>query len=216
MLGIIRKDLIYTAGYMMMLPAMLLYFFATRSALDTNAVFMMTGYIYLVVLGSILITESNEMKNRGYAFLAAIPVTAGEIAAGKLLPIFLQVLLYSSIVHFSFEGFDVSPYWLVMAKKWLLLNALVAMVLSSFIYWLVFRLGFEKAVWLHGALLGIGILSPIAVNETLVRGHIDENFILFRIAEAMNPLLVLAAGAVIFYLAWHFSARELGGEVRLS
>ena len=54
MFGIIKKDWFFYIGYLMMLPLQMLYWHTTRMQLDTTVVFITTGWLYIVTLGSLL------------------------------------------------------------------------------------------------------------------------------------------------------------------
>ena len=65
-------------------------------------------------------------------------------------------------------------------------------------------------------LLMLGFVSPILLNELIIRDHVGDTFILFRMAGSMNVPAAITAVAAIFFAARYFSARVLEGEVRIS
>jgi hypothetical protein len=213
MMGIIKKDMLFTLGYLLFLPLMLIYWFATRDALDTTAIFMISSWIYVVTIGSMLGIEVNESKNRGYSFLATLPVSAEEIAAGKLAPVLIQVVVYTAVTYLVYPIFESSPALLDLARNWLLLNSLTALMLTGLVYWLVFRFGFEKAVFLQAIALVLAFLAPIALNELMIRGYLDNTFVLFRIAGTAGSIPMLAAGAVAYFFIYRFSVSTLKRKV---
>ncbi len=199
MTGIIRKDMLYYLGNLALLPLMLLYWYATRTSLDTTVVFMSSGWLFIVVLGAIIGIEVNESRNRGYDILASLPIRPAEIAAAKLLPVLAMTGLYSATVYFMFAGFESDPSFLAMARKWLLFNSAAAVCTAGLIYWFVFRFGLEKAVYLQGALLMVALLAPIAMNELVIRGYVDLSWSIFRITGSPHILLAGLAVLLVFY-----------------
>jgi hypothetical protein len=209
MLGIIKKDWYYYIGYLALIPLQLLYWYTTRMQLDTTVVFMTSGWMYILVLGSVFGVEMNEMKNRGYFFLATVPVSAREIVGGKLLAVFSMTVLYVIVTYFSFAGLEVQPHYLALSRKWLLLNSAVALAIAGLIYLTIFRFGFEKAVYLQGLLFLLAFLAPILLNELVIRDHLTEASGLYRIFSSMNNGAIITAGVALFLIFWFVSVRTL-------
>jgi len=209
MLGIIRKDLLFTLGYLLLLPLMLAYWFMTRRELDTTAVFMMSAWIYIVTFGSMTAVEMNELKSRGYLFLRTLPVTPLEIVAGKLIPVFVQAAVYAAVLYFAFAVFESSPEWLAFARSWLVFNSTLAMVLTACVYWVTFRYGFEKGAYLVGFLLMLGFISPIFFNELMIRGYIDRSAAIFRFTGDLSGVTVAFIGTAVFLVLSGLSVRAV-------
>jgi hypothetical protein len=212
MLGIMKKDWLFYLGYLLMLPMQLLYWHTTRKHLDTTVVFMVTGWLYIVILGSMLGVEMNEMKNRGYLFLAALPVRAREIVGGKLIPILVLTVTYVLVTYFTLSGLEAQPEHLALSRKWLILNGALALGMAGVIYWIIFRFGFEKAVYLQAILFALAFVAPIALNELVIRGHINEASEIVRLAESVSNGVIILAGIVIFIATCCLSARTLERE----
>jgi hypothetical protein len=214
MFGIIKKDLVFTAGYLLFLPPMMLYWILTRDSLDTTALFMMSAWIFIITLGSMLAVEMNELKSRGYVLLAVLPVGAGEIAAGKLIPAAAQVVVYTSVIYLSFGIFEADPGWTAFARGWLIFNSAVALSVTSFIYWVTARFGFGKASIALGILLAVSFVSPIAFNEMMIRGYIGRSSGIFRMAGGGANIAAAACSTAIFIVMFFLSVRALRGDVR--
>ena len=213
MFGIMKKDWLYYIGFLSMVPLQLLYWHTTRMQLDTTVVFMMTGWIYIVIVGSIFGVEMNEAKSHGYRFLAALPVTAREIVAAKLIPIFAVSGIYVIATYFTFSSLEVDPAYLDLARKWLLFNAAFALGVAGAIYWLIFRHGLEKAIYLQAVLFLFAFLVPIALNEAVIRGYLDDSSAIFRLVRLTGNGYLLLAGALVYLAFYHFAVRAFEREV---
>jgi hypothetical protein len=209
-----KKDLIYTLGYLLLLPVMLLYWFATRDRLDTTAIFLMTGWMYILVIGSVMSVEMNEMKNGGYRFLATLPLCPREIAGGKFLPVLLHAALYSIVAYIAFSSLGARHAWLGFARSWLLANTALVLALAGLIYWVLFRFGFMQAMYMMAAAFILAFPLPIVLNELLIRGHIAESSSIFRLAGATGGGSMIAAGLAVFLAFYYLSVRALEGGIR--
>jgi len=213
MFGLMKKDWYFYLGYLAVVPLQMLYWHTTRMQLDTTVVFMLTGWIYIVILGSIFGVEMNETKHRGYTFLATLPVTAREIVAAKLLPIFIMTGIYLIATYYSFSSLEVAPEYLAMARKWLLFNGALALGIAGLTYWVIFRYGSQKAIYLQAALFFLAFVVPIALNELVIRGYLTDSFAIFRLARETGNVFLILAGVAVYYAFYHLSVRTFEGEV---
>jgi hypothetical protein len=209
MLGILKKDWYFYIGYLVMVPLQMLYYHTTRMQLDTTVVFMMTGWMFIMVLGSVFGVEMTEIKNRGYFFLATLPVSAREIVTAKLAAVFAMLVIYVSVTWFSFARLEVPAEYLVLSRKWLLLNWAFALVMTGSVYWFTFRFGFEKAVYLQGILFLFAFLVPILLNELVIRDHLTEASGLYRFFSSIDNAAIIAVGVALFLVFWFVSVRTL-------
>ena len=214
MFGIIKKDWYYYLGYLAVVPMQFIYWHTTRMELDTTVVFMMTGWIYVVILGSIFGVEMNEMKNRGYRFLATLPISAGEIVAAKLIPIFIMTVIYLAATYFAFNSLEVGPSYLALSRKWLLFNGGFALGVAGLLYWFIFRFGLEKAVYLQAGMFFFAFIVPIALNELVIRGYLTDSSMIFRLARSTGNGFLLLAGAAVYFFFYRVSKRALEREVQ--
>jgi hypothetical protein len=212
--GIIRKDIFIYLAYLAIVPFQILYWHITRSGLDSTIVFIMTGWINIVMLGSILGVEMNEMKNGGYMFLAALPVTARDIVRAKFAVILVISAIYGFAAWFAFAGLEAPPGYLEFARRWLLLNAATALGTAGLVYWAVFRYGLERAMYLLGGLLAFTVIVPIGLNELVIRGYLGGSSAVFRLAGTAGNLLLLAAGAAVYLAFYKLSVRAMEGDLR--
>ncbi len=213
MFGLIKKDWYFYLGYLAIIPLQMAYWMTTRMQLDSTVVFLMTGWLYIVVIGSIFGVEMNESKNRGYAFLSTLPVTAREIVGAKLIPIFVITAVYVLVTYLSFSSLEVEPVYLALSRKWLLFNAGFALGTAGLVYWLIFRYGLEKAIYLQGVLFLFAFIIPIGLNELVIRGYLDDSSAIFRLAGATGNWVLLMAGAIVFFIFYHISVLALEREV---
>jgi hypothetical protein len=209
MFWIVKKDWAFYLGYLLMLPAMLVYWHATRDRLDTTAVFLTTGWIYVVTLGAILGVEVNESKNRGYSFLATLPLSAAEIVGAKFAAIFVVDVIYLSGAYLVFTGVDVKSGFLSISREWLVLNSAISLTACGAVYWSIFRYGFERAVYLLGAMFALSFIVPIGLNEMAIRGYIGSSSTVFRASGALGAGSLLAAAAIAYVFFYIVSVRTM-------
>ena len=212
MLGLIRKDILFYLGHLMIIPLQMAYWHTTRMQLDTTVVFLMTGWLYIVIIGSIFSVEMNETRNRGYSFLATLPLSAREIVGARLIPIFVIKAVYVLVTYFSFSSLEVEPAYLALSRKWLLFNAGFALGVAGLIYWSVFRYGTARAIYLQGVLFLFAFIVPIALNELVTRGYLNDSSAIFRLARTTGNGFLLVAGAVVFLVSYYISVRTYERE----
>jgi len=214
MFGIIRKDWAFYAGYLMLLPLQIIYWHATRRQLDTTVVFITAGWLYIVTLGGILGVEMNEMKNRGYRFLATLPVSSREIVGAKFVAVLLMAAIYVAFSYSAFGTLDAGNGQLALSRKWLVFNAAFALILSGAVYWSIFRFGFEKAIYLQATLFMLAFVVPIGLNELVIRGYMNDSSAIFRLAGATGNIFLITAGIAAYIVFYFLSVKTVEGDMR--
>ncbi len=208
MFGIMKKDWVSYIGIFLVLPFLMLFWHMTRMQVDTDEVFMMTGWIYTVIFITMLGVEINEMRNGGYSFLATLPLSPREIVGAKFISILVTISIYVTVAYFTLDNLEISTAFLALSRKLLLFNAAFALLLTGTMYWFIFRFGFEKTVILKVVIslaLLLGILMVIALNEIFSREHLVESSALLRIAESAGNGSILAVGAVAYLICYFVS-----------
>jgi hypothetical protein len=215
MFGIMKKDWFSYIGIFLALPFVMFIWHMTRTQLDTNEVFMMTGWLYLIIFFTMFGVEMNEMKNRGYSFLATLPLSPREIVGAKFISILVTISIYVAVAYFTFGNLESSPALLALSRKLLLFNAAFALLLTGTMYWFIFRFGFEKEVILKVVIslaLLLGILMVIALDELFTREHLIESLAVLRIARSAGNGSILAVGAVGYLICYFVSVRTYERE----
>lgn len=214
MFGLMKKDWYFYLGYLAVVPLQMLYWQTTRMELDSTVVFMTTGWIYIVILGTIFGVEMNEMKSRGYRFLSTLPISSGEIVAAKLIPVFIMTVIYVTATYFSFNSLEVEPAHLALSRKWLFFNAAFALGIAGMLYWFIFRFGLEKAIYLQAVMFVLAFVVPIGLNELVIRGYLTDSSVIFGLARSTGNGFLLMAGAAVYFVFFRVSVRALEREVQ--
>lgn len=215
MFGIMKKDWFSYIGILLALPFLMLYWHMARMQLDSNVVFMMTGWIYIVTFITMFGVETNEMKNRGYSFLATLPLSPREIVGAKFISILVTISIYVTVAYFTFDNLEISPALIALSRKLLLFNATFALLLTGTMYWFIFRFGFEKMIILKVVIflaLLLGALTAIALEELFTREHLIESSAVLRIAGSAGNGSILAVGAAVYLICYFVSVRTYERE----
>ena len=195
MIGIIKKDLFSYIGIILALPFVMLFWYMMSKQFDSNVVFMINGWLYIIIFITMLGVETSEMNNRGYSFLATLPLSSREIVGAKFISILVTISIYVTVAYFTFGKLEISPAILALSRKLLLFNATFALLFTGTVYWFIFRFGFEKAVILKVVIslaLLFGVLMVTALEELFTREYLIESSAVLRIARSAGNGSVLA------------------------
>ena len=215
MLGIMKKDWFFYIGIFLVLPFTMLYLHMTNMQFDTGVVFLISGWLYIVTFSVMFGVEVNEMKNRGYSFLATLPLSPREIVGAKFISILVTISIYVVAAYFTFGNLGITPALLAPSRKLLLFNAAFVLMLTGTVYWFIFKFGFEKAVILKVvislALLLGGVIS-VVLGELSTREHLIESSAVLRIAGSAGDGLILAVGTAVYLVCYFVSVRTYENE----
>lgn len=213
MIGIMKKDLRHYALNLFILgiglPA---YFSLTYGRMDSAAVYLMVGYLYLVTLAAMLAAELNESRYRGYELLAVLPLRARTIVAGKFLPILLATAAYSALVWAWFSYIETDPGYIAIARRWLLLNASISIIVAGTSYLGAFRFGFDRWVWAHMILMVVSFTMPIVLNESAERGLLTGGTPLGRFITGIDTWAISAVALALYAAIWYAASQVKEGK----
>ena len=215
MTGIMKKDWVSYIGILLALPFVMLLWNMMSKQPDLNVVFMMIGWLYIIIFITMLGVETNEMNNRGYSFLATLPLSSREIVGAKFISILVTISIYVTIAYFTFGNLEISPAFLALSRKLLLFNATFALLVTGTVYWFIFRFGFEKAVILKVVIslaLLFGVLMVTALDVIFTREYLVESLAVLRIARSAGNGSILAVGAAVYLICYFVSVRAYERE----
>ncbi len=192
---LMAKDAGRLAGFAGLMFMMHIYFALSREYLDSVAVLMMSGWLFAIGLGPAIGIESNEMRYRGYLFLASLPLRKREIVLGRMIPVVLLAVLYAVSVWVFFGLSAADPAMSSLARKWLAMNLSAYFIIIGAVYLVRFRYGYAKAASMKLAVMVLGFVVPIILNEMIIRRSVLAENILDSI-EGSSAMLCASAVAV--------------------
>ena len=169
-------------------------------------------FIYFLTLGSIFINEQHEEKNKGYAFLASLPIDAREIVTAKFLIIFLSVFLFAGMTILQMYFPAGNPDYLNIARSFMLLNACLCLIIGAFIYIGIFSIGYTKFLIAFTSLLVIIQLIPFTLAATKNREVLDSFFSKTRETLPQLNWIIILPLILILYLVLMTAAIQIKGK----
>ncbi len=200
MLGIIKKDIKYAVVYQ--LPLMMIvvaYLFIKRQSIDATFMALMASFTFLIVLSSVMISESNEERSGGYLFLSTLPVTASAIVTGKFM---LTLVIDLILVSVSLILISISPgtaLFKSVGNAFLILTGIISLATSGLLYIGSFRFGFTRTMRAATLMILVLIVATPAVISELAWPLMGENVsFALDIVKELNWFIVGLLG-IFFY-----------------
>jgi len=169
MFGIIKKDIKYAILYQLPLMTLIItYLFIKRQSIDATFMALMGSFTFLIVISSVMISESNEERSKGYIFLSTLPLSSAAIVLGKFV---LTLVIDLILVTLSLVLISTSPGTVLfksVGEAFLILVGTAALIAAALLYIGSFRFGFTKTM--RGATLLILVLVvavPAVIREML-------------------------------------------------
>jgi hypothetical protein len=171
MLGIMKKDApayLMMAGFGVFMPLL----DAFLHGLSANSV-VTTSMWTLILLIPAAQCEIVEHLTRGYRFLRALPLTAGEIVWAKHLWPLTFVSLHVIYAGLLFAVLAPAEKVRHLSRAYFVLNGNLALLASAALLFLVFRFGFSRASM--AAFFVLFVVGMIALQESVLRLHLLES-----------------------------------------
>lgn len=170
--GIIRKDLPILA--LAVVPILVLdagYFLAT-GILDRSRILLLGYGILVSTICGILTVEQVEMKNRGYRFLAVLPLDNRQIVAAKFSLAAGAVFMGEIVSFLILHHLPVKGISLPLADAYVFGCGAVALLLSAGGYLGVFSLGMRRMSKFF--ILGVAMVfvSIILIDNLRITAHL--------------------------------------------
>ena len=197
---LVKKNIYYFLPlFIIALSATILLRFVAGGPLEKGFVIPSGIFIYIFTLGSIFINEQHEEKNKGYAFLASLPIGAREIVTTKFLIIFLSIFLFAGMTILQMYFPAGNPDYLNIARSFILLNACLCLIIGAFIYIGIFAIGYTKFLIVFTSLLVIIQLIPFTLAATKNREVLQSFYLKTReILPQLNWIIIIPLILVVY------------------
>ncbi|MFC2168751.1 ABC-2 transporter permease [Acidobacteriota bacterium] len=101
----------------------------------TSSFILLSGLLsYILVFGLIFVNEQYEEKHNGYVFLCTLPIHVRDIVFAKFLRVFCAELLLIGMTFTLFSFSAGLPDKIVVARSWIFLNGILALVLGGLVF----------------------------------------------------------------------------------
>jgi len=157
----------------------------------------------LLIVTSVMILERYEERNNGYHLLLRMPILPSEVAAGKLVVIYLLNVSFCglTLIAFRLHGFD--PEYGQIARSVALLAGCIWLLVVLLMYAGICLLGFTRFV----VVFRISVMALLVILQLLLmllfRMGPDGPVLLADLAErfAGAPWLIICSLTSVVYFA---------------
>lgn len=198
MFHLMKKNSSYVIQFVILAPFLAVAWLITSRPLDTYHIFMGGMWMVLVVLGGAISGEIHEEKNKGYAFLKLLPIKERDIVMSKFLMAVLTAAAFVLHIKILLSFFPGPPRLFALARIMIPLCAGAALLLTAFLYILVYSIGFSRFVKIAWTVFFLAILAPILIIEFVLR-RFDPDYgqVIDSIISLPWPVLVLVGLAFV-------------------
>ena len=197
MLGLMKKDLPVSALQNAVMMGMLyVYWFVAYRPVNAPMTILTGGYVFMLIMNMVLISESLEDRNNGYAFLYTLPLSIQEIVMSKFA---LPLLLTCFLVVFNGIMFSFLPNTadtLAFARVYVLGCGILGLLFVGLGYIGMYAFGFT--LFIKAALIAAMIIVlalPILILEVFLSGA-DLDTLQVTFVHADWPVIILIFLAV--------------------
>jgi len=138
----------------------------TGSVLSTPFVLLCGLLPYFLAFGLIFVNEQYEEKHHGYVFLCTLPISVRKIVFAKFLRVLCAELLLIGLVITLISFSSALPDQLVVARSWVLLNGLLALVLGGLSLIGLFRTSYTTFLKISMVLLVFLQMIPLILMSS--------------------------------------------------
>jgi len=159
--------LIYLAALIML--ATLLRLMAGKN--PSVPLILISGFlIFMVVFGSVFANEQYEEKNKGYSFLAILPVKTSSIVASKFLLVLLADIFLAGFLVFLLSFTSATGDQFTLIRSYFFMMAAICLFLAAIIYIGIFLFSYTK--FALGFLVFTSVLGVLPI--VILRGNRDN------------------------------------------
>ena len=203
MFEIVRKNIFrYVMPPLGVFAVMAIYAFSSGVNNPVNFAGLLGIVIFIVTLAPALVIEMEEEKNRGYAFLATLPVAVRDVVRVKFMMTFFSILALGAAGIAILASIGLPAYLLSESAKTLALGVALCLIFESIILVLALRFGSTPAlVVLLFTTLMLNILTFVAASAGLMGGSlVSIGGKIFSAIPWVFAAILLAAGVAVFLM----------------
>jgi len=203
MFEIVRKNIFrYVMPPLGVFAVMAIYAFSSGVNNPVNFAGLLGIVIFIVTLAPALVIEMEEEKNRGYAFLATLPVAVRDVVRVKFMMTFFSILALGAAGIALLASIGLPGYLLSESAKTLALGIALCLIFESIILVLALRFGSTPAlVVLLFTTLMLNILTFVAASAGLMGGSlVSIGGKIFSAIPWVFAAILLAAGVAVFLM----------------
>jgi hypothetical protein len=165
---IMKKNMNFFVFYFVFIASLIVILrLITGSKLSPVFVIISGIIVFFLVFGSTFTNEQYEEKNKGYAFLDTLPVTAREIVEAKFALVLLAVGLCVGFLMILISLSGSPPETIAIARSYVLFSGMVCLILAGVNYIGIFALGFTKYL----VIVGVGWVSLSLVPMIMLKTY---------------------------------------------
>lgn len=208
MLKIMKKNMNVFIFYLGVVTGLIVIMrILARSELSVAFVVISGVLVFLLVFGATFTNEQYEEKNKGYAFLDTLPVTAREIVEAKFALVLLSVGFCVGFLVILISLSGIIPESTIIARSYVLFMGMIGLILAGVNYIGIFALGFTKYL----VIVGVGWVSlglvPMIIMKTY-EGRMDvlrETVLDFF--SGLDWLVVIPLGLLVYFVLMLVAAK---------
>ncbi len=179
----------------------------TGNEITTAFVIIAGILVFLLVFASTFTNEQYEEKNKGYAFLDTLPVTAREIVEAKFALVLLAVGLCVGLLMILFSLSASALGTIAIAQSYVLFMGVVCLILAGVNYIGIFALGYTKFLIIVGSgWLALGFVPVIIMKTYQGRMDILKETIL-NFYNGIDWLVVIPSALVVYFVLMLVAAK---------
>lgn len=202
-----RQTVLPTAAFLVLTIVM-----AALSGIVSPRLFSLFAVIVsgVYIMGSILISERYEDKYNGYRQIFGMPVLAREVAAGKLIVMFLLDVLACALMTAVVRFYGLDSHTLAVTLAFVYLFGCVWLLFIVLMYSGICLLGFTRfMVVFRIVVLGLLVAVQLVLMLLLKSGNIAE--MVSGVAESLAgaPWLYICAAVTVGYFGFIPGAAKL-------
>jgi hypothetical protein len=210
MFEIVRKNIFrYVTPPLGVFAVMAIYAFSSGINNPVNFAGLLGIVTFIVTLAPALVIEMEEERNKGYAFLATLPVAIRDVVRVKFMMTFFSILALGAAGLALLASIGLPGYLLSESAKTLSLGIAFCLIFESIILVLALRFGSAPAlVVLLFTTLMLNILTFVVASAGFAGGSIVT--IAGKIFSAVPwpfAAILLAAGVAVFLMMIPVGAR---------
>jgi hypothetical protein len=205
---IMKKNVNVFVFYFVFVASLIVFLkLITGNEITTVFVIISGTLVFLLVFASTFTNEQYEEKNKGYAFLDTLPVTAREIVEAKFALVLLAVGLCVGLLVILFSLSASAPETIAISRSYVLFMGVVCLILAGVNYIGIFALGYTKfLIFVGSGWVALGFV-PVIIMKTY-KGRMDilkETILNFY--NGIDWLVVIPSALVVYFVLMVVAAK---------